>query len=344
MKKTFDIAAFCIHENECWFFAKEFNCLFYKNIDSEETVIYGPVPWESDKEEMLYKEMEYVDGKLYLIPFKARSIAVYDIAKKSFYKLELDMQIVSKSTNYFRAGLLYNQYIYAFGIHVPAIMVINTENDKIEYLTSWYKEVEGLLTNTSRALFRKQLVVIGGNAYIPMAYGDAILSIRLETKEVYVNRLNFKTTGYVGVTNDGENIFLAARDGKGLIGCWNCKTKEEKVIGFLNQDGSEVNKYLAYISSVIEVYYMKHDESNLSNQFIKNAEYDCDCLLSNGQFTVFFCDEGKVLLIVNDTKKKIDISIEISNEENEKIHKIRTFFRESKWYGIEQFIEEIVEK
>lgn len=344
MKRTFDIAAFCIYKSECWFFAKEFNCLFYKKIDSGNTAICGPVPWEPEKKELLYKEMEYVDGKLYLIPFRARGIAVYDIANKSYYKIELDAQMFSKGGNFFRAGLVYDKYIYAFGIHVPTIMVINTANDNVEYLTRWYEEVKEHLTNSSRALFRKQLVVIGKMAYIPMAYGDIVLSICLETKQVIVNYLKFKSTGYVGITNDEENIYLASRAGQGFIGCWNCNTKEEKVIGYLNQDGVEVNKYLAYISSIIEVYYMKYDRNKLSGENIHSAEYNCDCLLSNGYANAFFCDNGKVLLISNNDKRQIDISIEITGEDERKIRELNSFFKETKWYGIKQLIEELVER
>lgn len=345
MKKTVAIAAFCIHEDECWFFAKEFNCLFYKNIDTEETVICGSVPWEAVKKNMLYKEMEYVNNKLYLIPFKARSIAVYDIAQKTFYKIELDTQIIPPNAkNYFRAGFVYNQLIYAFGVHVPTILVIDTVNDKIEYLTKWFKEVERFLPNTSQALFRKQIVVIEKKAYIPMVHANVILSVDLVTNEVCVKRLNFKVSGYVGVTNDRENIYLAAREGQGLIGCWNCISEQERVIGFLNQDGDEINKYLTYGLAGVEVYYLEHKNSKLSNQFIRNVEFDCDCLLSNGFENAFFCDDGKVELISNGIKKRLDISIEVSNGDKEKIYQLQDYCRESKWNGIENFMEEIIEK
>ena len=44
---------------------------------------------------------------------------------------------------------------------------------------------------------------------------------------------------------------------------------------------------------------------------------------------MLFCDNGKVLLISNNDKRQIDISIEITGEDERKIRELNSFFKET---------------
>ena len=122
-----EISAFTSDGSDSWFFATNINRLFYKNVDTNEEKDCGQVPWEDANADNLYRGIEYSDGKVYLIPYKARSLAVYDINQGLFEEVRLPREIIDGKKFLFKACLKYNQNIYAFGIHSRSIMVIRTK-------------------------------------------------------------------------------------------------------------------------------------------------------------------------------------------------------------------------
>lgn len=341
MKKLFEIATICKHKNECWFFARRFNGLFYKNIESGYSKDCGKVPWESTNTEYLYRDMQLSNNKIYLIPYQARSIAIYDINTGKFKKLSIDSQIMSGKRNLFRAGLVKDGVVFAFGVHAEVIIAIDTFKDSIDYYTKWFDEVSPYIRNRKGAFFRKQLVVVNDVVYLPLVYADIILTMDLKSREVNLLNIGLGTSGYVGIAVDRNKLFLSERSGTGLIGCVDFVAKEKCKITDLWLEGSEEAKYLIIENGNLTVLPLnKVEKESLNGIEIRKGSYEC--ILCNGEQSAFFNDEeGNILFFDKGCESIIDISVNLSKEECALYEMNNSILVEKNWYGLTELIEDL---
>lgn len=76
--------AFCVDGDDIWFVHGKMNVLMRYNMRENYTYIVGKVPNEKDFQDCLYAGMYKWKNRIYLIPFLAREIAIFDVKTKQF--------------------------------------------------------------------------------------------------------------------------------------------------------------------------------------------------------------------------------------------------------------------
>jgi len=120
----------CVVNDELWFFHGCLNALVKYNIKTNETEIVGEVKDKAFCSQLLYNKIFYINKKIYLIPFSANNIAIYDIAKNEFEYFYIES---------YKSGYLYKEAfedgnnIYCIPrLGTDHIMLFNTEKNEIE--------------------------------------------------------------------------------------------------------------------------------------------------------------------------------------------------------------------
>lgn len=275
-KYAANIEDVAISEDTIWFFLSDYNALFSKKIGSDYTEFKGSVPWEKQNGVRLYASIKLYDNKLFLIPCSAQNIAIYDIHKNVFSKIEIKRDRIKQNTSYM-ASVIYKHYLFLFGFKSACIIRVDLRSYDVVYVDEWYTEISKDILDSSAPFFRKQLAIINDMAYIPFWNANYILQINLDTLRCNTYKLGLEKNGYAGIcyfenklfcipNSEGENIASFKCENNQLL----LETKEmistfrDKVpihfIGIIEEnDGLTAylisdNKEKAYINGKIKFY------------------------------------------------------------------------------------------
>lgn len=331
-----DIAAIAINHDDSWFFLKDINRLYYKNLKTGEVSLCGSVPWENELEDELYRGIEYSNGKLYLLPYRAREIAVYDVKKRLFRRLLLDVNYCEGKKLLFMACCKYKDDVIAYGVHSHAIISINTINDEIRYYTEWFANVSKYLSIPHGILSRKQLCIDKGIVYWPLHYGNIVVSLDLKSKEInYIK--------YEG--NYGKTSGINVRNGKLYI----CKEKVvleislntgiANVTGYYNKFAEVKAVFLEFTENEVVLLASDSSKLNILDGNLRLCSGEFECIASNCDGNVYWNKAtGEIIRISGDEYTKHNFDIDVSNEEFNHIFSGKAK-EESSCFGLKEFIE-----
>lgn len=225
-----------IDEESVWFFHGEINALFKVNIKTGEIQNKGFVKWEAPFCENLYSSIIKHNEYLFLIPFNASRIAVFDIKNDMFFpveqidvtgikyavktgeflylfsmytsddiiKIDLDSKKIKShiSENHikkYRRSFTYfvkDEYVYSASENYGMIIKMNMQTDKVEMIA----ELEDLTGIDSMVCVDKEIIFIDRDYSKVFNY-----NIQKGVCEKIIN-LNGKKTVLVG--NIGEKIIV----------------------------------------------------------------------------------------------------------------------------------------
>ncbi len=172
---------------------------------------------ESDKKRRLYTTAYKLGNKIYFIPASADRIAVYEPKEDFLYYLDIE-DVDSSCHKYynikskFNGGVVQGNYLYITPCTYPAILRINSSNDKIEYYKDWFTETD--------YMFRKSPYFDGINIYLPCTKNNLILKFNTENCRGNMFELPTKYGGWWSMCKIGDNFWLSPRK-PGPIISWN---------------------------------------------------------------------------------------------------------------------------
>ncbi len=340
MLRHLEISAIAINHDECWFFLAQVNHMYYFNFNTGEKRDCGIVPWEGETTSLLYRSMEYVDGKVYLIPYAAHSIAVYDTIDHQFLRIDLKPSVISGKKYLFRASFTYSGKVFAFGVHAKTIIAIDSCDNSIKYIDEWFSDARRFISNSKGILARKQLAFMNGNAYLPLFYGTLLLAFDYKNEKAYVINTEIDADGFWGITVFGERLYIADKHGR--IVSFNPLDHSSEIEFLFDKYNSNEDKYLVANGTGIDIYTAnsKMDHLKGSDDRLKTGRYCCIC--NNLVNTAFWdYDAGGVIVIDANGKRFYDLSINMDDVLYKQFYSKGCMIKEESGPRLAEFLEDI---
>ena len=167
--------AMCSDGESLWFVEGKINILMRYHIKSHRLICEGFIPKEARMQEYAFRAIAYADGKIFILPFMAEWIHVYDVERKVFLDLDFPLREQYKNTMKFREMFVYDdvlycipyQYEYFLRIHISSFKVEIAASAKELYLSAglsteciisdsdWYSDgvVVALVNQTNKAIY-----------------------------------------------------------------------------------------------------------------------------------------------------------------------------------------------
>lgn len=224
-----------IVENNAYFFSFSFNGLYTMNMTEQNVHLCGSVPWEPLMRDYLFVTSAEVDGRIYLIPYLAHSIAVYNIETSEFTKIELKEELLTID-GLFLAVEKVEKDLFLFGAKAPYIVKLDTVTNKMTYLQDWHRGVAPFIFDETRAFFWRQVVALENKFYIPFCNANSILEFDINTLESTLHVIGEEAIGYSGICFDGKNFWCSPETKQDCILRWNRETDEKRYVSSEEND------------------------------------------------------------------------------------------------------------
>ena len=132
----------------------------------------------------LYSKIIHVNSKLYIIPGRAKNIAIYDMRNNTIKYLHIKNNEESTGCK-FSTALKYNQYIYLFPqcLKENYIYKINTDNQEIEHIVFSSAAIDGKKEHADRFCFG---VIDGDYAWIALGNRSGIARFNFCTEKLKI--------------------------------------------------------------------------------------------------------------------------------------------------------------
>lgn len=343
MKRKIEISAACVKNNICWFVSNEVMHLYCKDLNSEKVIDCGKIPFLEIGKEKMYRTIECINNKVYLIPYNSKVIIVYDIEKTEYYRIELDMEIIGKAKYLFHASFLHDKYIYAIGVHTRVIIKIDSITDSVTYIYGWEKDLVRKLKSPQGILSRNQIAYDGNMIYCPLFYADGYLTIDLSCDKVEHVILQSKNSGYTGIGIMNKKIVLISKGPK--IQC--VSVNSDLTVNILevfdeNKITGDKKYYLAIDNNKIKILGNEVLKAERNNKDVEVLEGIYECIGSNETANYFINDDNNTLLLFGEENKSFSIEIDMTEEIYNQIYNSNNCVSENSRIGIKEFIEDII--
>lgn len=213
--------AYIHEEDKLWFVAFDHNGLYCKCGGSEEAVLEAIIPNERKYAFRLYAGMKKYGNKIFLIPFLADEVAVYDINKKMFTKLslkkvtEFGQKKIANENAKFWSSEIYGEFLFLFPHNYPAIVIINMCTLEIVYISDFIIELEKLSINNEPYI--TDVCVENKIAYCSCGCFEGFVQFGLKNRNIKICKVPVRGSGFNGILKIGSNIWLTPRVDGGVV-------------------------------------------------------------------------------------------------------------------------------
>lgn len=217
---------------------------------------------ESLAKEDLYDHVERLNNKLVFAPGFAKKIALYNLVNSSITYIPL-RKLKHKGKEFqnewkFGNAFQYQSDVYMLGYSYPAIIKLNVESMKIEYITEWLKEIDenNIESGDDYGYFSEGYAISGDSAFIPVGCMRAVLELNLITSQTKLRKLKVSMKCISGLSStDGENIWLVGKGSKtNWVSCWNTQTDSIKEIQLMDIDENLFDPFYAPICMTSKLF------------------------------------------------------------------------------------------
>ena len=185
------------------------------------------IPGEKPDGHRLYNAILPYEGQLYLIPYNAREIAVFDKRTETFFKLPFDEPVASGFTK----AYAYGKKIYMVPARYPAILELECETGRIAYMK--LEHLKGLQYNKEAPFSFNASMQIGSILLIALTCAARILELDLSDKKARIVDLaggrGRDAEGFWCMAGDAEHIILGSAGRRRLL-YWNRISNESRVL------------------------------------------------------------------------------------------------------------------
>lgn len=301
-----------------YFFSKNLNAL-YKKENEGEVIRIATIPSEGTVGYRLYASMAYWNRNIYLIPFTAKSIAIYNIDDGTIRLIKLSSDLMSH-TYKFRAYALNGEKLYLFTMSTAAVYSLDLLNDTVSLETKVdEKLIDSAIFNRNEIYFSQQAAVLKDKIYVPFANMNALLVFDFATKKSEFVRLGTEARGYSGIAIQGNDIYLGGRGKNGRCAKWNILDRK---LQYLDVE----------VTDVSGVYFEGKEPIFLSGweiSFVKEID-DYILMFDMNEKQIIYKREGK--------EEKISTEIMLSKDSIREIVYGGSMIQESQFIKFEDFL------
>jgi len=196
------------------------NGLFYviKGTRSARFVSHIPISNNTERNN-LFCAIEHYEGKLFLIPTKARELMIYDLCSGEWNRIGISRKYMWDSFSLFSRAIRQENIIWLMPLSYYAIGRLDLKSKKLKLIGGWGGDVQPYIYNPDSQHF---VGAVKSREHICFgAYqSNHIIVLSIRNQDVRVERLEIIGCGLTGICTDGEDFWLVARDGDGSIYQW----------------------------------------------------------------------------------------------------------------------------
>lgn len=278
--KLFDLE---IEGEEIWAFSGDYNALVNGKIDFNNKKIVIEKMYEIENEKInqnrLYNSMVDAENKIYLVPYNANEIAVFDKYSKKCKKI----QFPNSDGKSFAKAHRYKNKIYFVPVESDAILEIDVESNEIVL----YNEIMHILENINYPNMSVKSfnasVIIDDKMYIGLAFYNGVIVFDLLTKKMHLVKISDGATGYWCMEGWSDKIVLASNEGASLT-VWNPIDNTASILSeFPSEWKGETNCFYTMVKQEDSVIIfpktanllleVTHNDNCISHRYIENESY-----------------------------------------------------------------------
>ena len=199
------------------------------------------------------------EGKVFIVPFDAEFIVVYDIEKESFSTIEL--QDIHQKGNLFRDVFVYNDYVICVPARYHKVVKIHPNSLECEY------------SEESINSFIEGATIFGDSIIAVQNGNNTLLDYNLHTNSLQIIEISGLDSGFVEAYFDSVNKRLYGRSTQGqnliVIDINNMKYINEKATSIYKTSVLRLQKYLLLYSDSSDTVILCDEELNTIKNFSK---------------------------------------------------------------------------
>ncbi|WP_026650981.1 hypothetical protein [Butyrivibrio proteoclasticus] len=200
----------CIVDDSIWYTNAIVNGLFKFDIRSGQVNFVGTPEGDDPELERAYSEVIYFDEKIYLIPFNAPNIAVYDLKSRHFSTIEYPEEV---NTKVYSATFIGNK-IYLLPYLSQMFYCIDAETNSLEQV----KELNVYpFSRDAYSVLTLQSVAIGNVLYFFDGKGDTLYSFDTQNKSILGTDLKKYSKRFITVCKKENKIYATSIDGEKMV-------------------------------------------------------------------------------------------------------------------------------
>lgn len=262
--------------NEIWIISQEYNVLLHVEKKTKITRAEAFI-----ERYPLYKAEWYYSSVLsgdYIvcIPALAKDIAIYSLSRgKTYYIHITNSEMVYQ---YFK-GYVYEGNVLIFGAAHPALINVNPEERKINYIDDWGTDAEKYISQrNSDFYFGDGYVRFESDLFIPMSYCGAFLDTELDTLQCRVMVPPDKMDSIESVTKIEDMLcFIGRKEALYYLCLWKPGNKKMKKLQIPYQDKNvEWISFLSPFFWKLRVYLVPRIADHFYVMDLKNEEIEIE--------------------------------------------------------------------
>lgn len=245
-----------------WFSATNFNGLFKMDKRNMEPIFVGSFPNELFIGQRLYVGIAECNDKLYFSPFSAHEIAVYDMKKDEFKKINIDKRLIENDDCKFYSAITYKNNVIFIPYSYNAILCLDTDKGKLTYCSEWVNSIKNDINRDRKFYYFRKAEIIDSELYLPSCCTDKLLIFNIITHSYEIKNMHYESTSYHGIVYKNNNCIFSPNTGE-LIK-YDLKTYKSDIINELNMDiGIKSIKYIDICDANDKIWLFPHNAKSM---------------------------------------------------------------------------------
>lgn len=206
----FTTECMCICDNHLFFVPRECPVLCRWDFDSDKYEVISQVPDEMGSVDRLFNGMCVFKGKIYLAPYNARKIWIYEMEKNSWLCISVNGVCSEEQTGKFVGCCGYGDYVFFFGYECKRVVRVNINDKNLETILINGGEADG-------SFWEQSGCIIDSVLYVPNLKNRGICEIDLEKGSGNYKELLNKDCGLCGVSIQRNYMYAMPYSGNELF-------------------------------------------------------------------------------------------------------------------------------
>lgn len=216
------------------------------------------------------------ENKIYIVPYDADCIWVYDIYKKKFHSIPITQTSDGKlnKTRYLTC-FGYEGKLYIFGEGNSVVLYLDVRNETVRELSNCHDEFKKLYGYEAGVYTYKNVCIVENCFWVPMSCDNILLQYDMQKDKCYFWNVGLRKMQYVTINFDGKYFWL---------------TGNQRVIVRWEKESDSVKEFEAFPTG----FECSNDRAGWKDLFL------CGLLLKD---QLYYAPLSSNMLIKFDTKK-----------------------------------------